>query len=108
MATRHFSSRKEILHHLSTHQKSGLTRSAYCKKNTIAESTFYYWCKRYGKELEKKQTQASFVPITVSSSTFPQATQYFEILVHGCTVRVPSRFDDSDLRRIVTLLMDIR
>ena len=58
MATRHFSNRKEILDHLSKHRKSGLTRSAYCKKHSIAESTFYYW-HRFDHRLQFQRDDAA-------------------------------------------------
>ena len=49
----------EILHHLNAQKKSDLTVPAYCKRHRIALSSFWYWRKRYKKEISGRKNKNS-------------------------------------------------
>ncbi len=101
MASKVFHTKKDISKHLSAHQKSKLSVPVYCKKHNIPPSTFYHWQKANDtKRIESKLPDNSFARLTLTSSN----PIYYEIVKNDFTIRVPSAFDSSVLRRIVEVL----
>lgn len=62
-----------IYQHLSAQQKSGLSMLAYCTRHRIEPQTFYYWRKKYGKDLSSltEAMTPSFIEMPVPSSNQP-------------------------------------
>ncbi|MBK7097228.1 MAG: helix-turn-helix domain-containing protein [Sphingobacteriales bacterium] len=57
------SARMQKLEMIEAWQQSGLSQRAFCEKNNITHSTFYYWYRVYKSSEEKTD---SFVPLTIT------------------------------------------
>jgi hypothetical protein len=111
--------RKERLwrQRLARWQRSGLTGRDFCRREHLAEPSFYNWKREIArrdrelaaatppirKQRQPRTTQAgrtTFVPVTVVG-----ATTVLEVVVRsGQTVRVGVGFDAAHLRAVVTAL----
>jgi hypothetical protein len=97
--------RKEALwrRYLQQHQKSGLSVRAFCSRQGLAESAFYFW----RREIERRDgevsvtRQAAFVPVVVQAV----AESPIEVtLASGHVVRLRSGFDADTLRQLLAML----
>jgi transposase-like protein len=58
----------EMYAHIEASKKSNLTLGAYCKTHGIANSTLYYWAKKYENEYADNKPQdpvPGFIPVEV-------------------------------------------
>ena len=87
----------------------------FCRGRGLREPSFYFW----RRELSRRGTDAVFAPVTVRPSTaLPSATlracraeppaatvaASIELEIAGVTLRVPSNFDEANLRRLIAML----
>jgi hypothetical protein len=95
--------RASIEKYLKAQPQSGLTVEQYCKKHHIAVSTFWNWRKKF-REISDRQTSAQFVKLLpVQLATTPA----IELRTSTFTISIPFGSDESSLRSILTIVMDI-
>lgn len=56
--------KKQWQSHVNKHKTSGLSKSAYAKKNGLVYDNFIYWARKLSK-----QSESAFVPVKVTAST---------------------------------------
>lgn len=56
---------EEMLSLIEQWQGSGKTQQIFCKEHELTYTTFYYWLRRYRRQLE----ESSFLPIEISSGS---------------------------------------
>lgn len=61
--SRKFRSKDEILDLIGQQQQSGLSVKAFCKSNSLSESSFYNWVRRHKKE--SVQPESSFASVRI-------------------------------------------
>ena len=54
---------EEMLSLIEQWQNSGKTQQIFCQEHDLTYTTFYYWLRRYRRQLE----ESSFLPIEISS-----------------------------------------
>jgi len=54
---------EEMLSLIEQWQESGKTQQLFCQEHDLTYTTFYYWLRRYRRQLE----ESSFLPIGISS-----------------------------------------
>jgi hypothetical protein len=62
-------------------KESGMTQARFCEWQKIPKSTFYYWRK---KHKEEKDTENSFIPITIKNGN------NFSAFQNGITIHYPN------------------
>ena len=104
-----FRTTEEIQRHLSAQRTSDLSVTAYCKREGIAQNTFFNWRKR----LQSKKILRSR-PATVPVSFLQMPTQHPDnqrfdlILPNGARLSMPLSCDMMFLRQTVRLLAPLR
>ena len=87
-------SKQEIRNIVAGFAKSGLTRRAYCAKNSIGIATLDYW-----RRAEKK-SHPNLVEVAIE--TQPQPTDGFVlVLANGRRIESSWKFDSADLTRLI-------
>ena len=83
-------------------EESGRSGAAFCRERQISYQTFAYWKKRLSKDRPAARSKASFQELVVS----PDALQPdgFELILGSVRIRVPARFDESALRRLLSVV----
>lgn len=56
---------EEMLSLIEQWQNSGKTQQIFCQEHDLTYTTFYYWLRRYRRQLEEN----SFIPIEISSGS---------------------------------------
>jgi hypothetical protein len=91
-----------------------VTVREFCRARGLREPSFYFWrrelARRVGtptprRELAKRAPQAIFAPVTVrpAPAKAPDLAP-IELEIAGVTLRVPSNFDEANLRRLIAVL----
>jgi len=95
--------------HQELQRTSGLTIEAYCKRENISPSSWWYWRKRL---LSKKNTSNHSVRPPVSFFQLPTQspeTQKFDItLPNGSRITMPVFCDPVFLRQTIRMLASLR
>ncbi len=100
-----FRTREETERHLATQRTSGMSVAAYCRKEKIAENTFYNWRKRFSEALDS----ARGVPFIKVPFAAPSSAERIElVLPNGARISMPLGFDVSLLRDVVRVLASLR
>ena len=96
-------SRASIEKYLKAQPQSGLTVERFCKRHHIAVSTFWNWHKKYGtiSDAPKPAPFVRLAPISVTD------TPAIELRTGSFTIKVPCGGDESSIRSILTVVMDI-
>lgn len=78
-----------------------VTVREFCRSRGLREPSFYFW----RRELAKRAPQAVFAPVTVrpAPAKAPEPAP-IELEIAGVTLRVPSNFDEANLRRLIAVL----
>ena len=99
---------------ISRQRRSGLTQAEFCRREGVAAYSYSWW----KRELVKRDTtapnvgegesQLSLVPVTLKQASAPLgAFAAFEVvLTNGRMLRVPTSFDATALKRLVSVLED--
>jgi hypothetical protein len=67
-------------------QSSGLSKQAFCERQEIAKSVFYYWHKRYKADL----SPGGFLPIKIGQIKSTPANSFIEVgYPNGVVLRLP-------------------
>jgi hypothetical protein len=76
-------------HHVNCYEKSGLTKAAYCRKNSVNTARFNYW----SRKLQSKSHELVAVKV---ANTFPSSAsetlctvildQHLEIKIHNSSI----------------------
>lgn len=97
-------------------QKSGLTRTAFCRREGVSESALNWWIralrerdqprrpKRVAKPQRRKHTRSHFIPVRVIEAAAVNATPVEVVTRSGRVVRVQQGFDAPTLRRVIAAL----
>jgi len=56
---------EEMLSLIGRWHESGKTQQAFCQEHDLTFSTFYYWLKRYRRQID----ESSFLPVEISSGS---------------------------------------
>lgn len=104
-----FRTSDEIQRHLSSQRTSGLSITAYCKRENIAQQTFFNWRKRQ-QNRAKVKTHSSSSPISFLQipAQPPEARQFDLVLPNGAHLTMPLSCDMMFLRQAVRLLAPLR
>ena len=108
---------------LSDQEASGLSAAAFCRERGLSYQTFGYWKKRLRPAHSSPSSSSSSPSLFPLSSVASQsgfrevcgfaqpAVEAFprclEIVLGGIVVRVPPRFEESDLRRVLSLVAGV-
>ncbi|MCJ7447985.1 MAG: hypothetical protein MUO72_09840 [Bacteroidales bacterium] len=85
---------EEMLSLIEKWQESGKTQQAFCQEHDLTFTTFYYWLKRYRRELDKN----SFLPVEISSGS------HIEIRYpDGVILQLPAATRLSTLKQLLNL-----
>jgi predicted acetyltransferase len=57
---------EEMLSLIEQWQESGKTQQTFCQEHDLTYTTFYYWLRRYRRELD----ESSFLPVEISSGSY--------------------------------------
>lgn len=106
-------STEEITLAISMWQESGLSQTAFCKREGIARSTFQHWMKRRGlagirPKGKKTRPAQSFIPVSVSkevpvSAPAPALAELELVYPNGVRVQCPAGMDIEQFKQLVTL-----
>ncbi len=100
---------EEIRRHRELQSKSGLTIEAYCKRENISPSSWWYWRKRL---LSKKYiaNSAARAPVSfLQLPTQPPEAQKFELtLPNGARISMPLSCEPVFLRQTINMLAPLR
>lgn len=86
-----------------------ITVREFCRSRGLREPSFYFWRRelagRLGTPTARRELAAVFAPVTVRPAP-AKATEPapIELEIAGVTLRVPSNFDEANLRRLITVL----
>ena len=84
--------------------RSGLSVKAWCRKQGLSESSFYWWRRELARRTAQTG-QAAFVPIRVTEEGPGRADQQIEIvLTDGRCVRVTGSVDRQALADVLDVL----
>lgn len=105
---------------LREQSRSGMTQREFCRRQSIPEHRFSWWKReiaiRDGRRSgqvkagrEKKAPRRSIVPVRITkkgtlASQFGEEPSFEIVLPGGRVLRVPHRFDDEALARLLRLL----
>jgi transposase-like protein len=93
---------EEIRHHLSSQHSSGLSVSAYCKREGICQNTFFNWRKR---ARDAQTPPVSFLQLPAQ----PVEQQKFELtLPNGSRLSVPLSCEPTFLRQTIRMVSGLR
>jgi len=97
-----FRTPEEICRHLSSQRTSGLSVSAYCKREGISQNTFFNWRKR---KRDVPTPPISFLQLPDQSA----AREKFEVtLPNGSSCAMPFPCDLVFLRQTIRILSGLR
>ena len=75
-------------------KESGKTQQAFCQERDLAFTTFYYWLKRYRRQVD----ESSFLPVEISSGS------HIEIRYpDGVILQLPAGIKLSALKQLLSL-----
>ena len=99
---------------LAEQQRSGLTLAEFARQRDIRAGTLSWWRHRLGggkrraKSGEKSSEQGGFLEIKPTSGligTEVRRAAWFEVVLgNGTVVRIPARFAEEELRRLLAVL----
>ncbi len=94
---------------LAAQAASGLSVAEFAERMGVSVPTLYMWRRRLGAQASSDEAPARLVEVTVTRSPAAiTAAQPTAMVVHLCAGRrsidVPSGFDDTELRRLVTAI----
>jgi transposase-like protein len=85
---------EEMLSLIEQWQESGKTQQTFCQEHDLTYTTFYYWLRRYRRQLE----ESSFLPIEISSGS------HIEIRYPGeVTLQLPAATRLATLKQLLSL-----
>jgi transposase-like protein len=97
-----FRTPEEIRRHLSSQRTSGLSITAYCKRENISQNTFFNWRKRHR---EGAVPLVPFLQLPVQSAEM----QKFDLtLPNGSRLALPLPCDPVFLRQTIRMLSGLR
>jgi hypothetical protein len=80
-------------------KESGITQKQFCQEQEIALSNFFYWQKKYRKQL---QSAPGFIPIAVHGHTKDSAS--IEIIYpNGVRIQLPSTMHPSAVGEFIRM-----
>ena len=77
-------------------QESGKTQQVFCQEHDLTFSTFYYWLKRYRREIN----ESSFLPVEINSSTQSSIEIRYP---DGVILQLPAAIKLSVLKQLLSL-----
>ncbi len=89
--------------------RARVTVREFCRSRGLREPSFYFWRRelagRVGTPEARRGPAAIFAPVTVrpASAKAPEPAS-IELEIAGVTLRVPSHFDEANLRRLIAVL----
>jgi len=85
---------EEMLSLIEQWQDSGKPQQAFCQEHDLTYTTFYYWLRRYRRQLE----ESSFLPIEISSGS------HIEIRYPGGVIlQLPAATKLATLKQLLSL-----
>ena len=97
----------EMRRHRELQAKSGLTIEAYCKRENLRPSSWWYWRKRLLSKRVSNPVQAAVSFLQVP--TPPPETQKIDItLPNGSRITMPVSCDSVIIRRTIRILAPLR
>lgn len=93
------SSKEQMFPLVRQYQDSGLSISAFCKKNKLAASTFRYWIEQYNSS-EMVVNKSSFISIETIAPTSPSVEIIYPNKV---SIRVGTATDLTFLKALINL-----
>jgi hypothetical protein len=85
---------EEMMSLIERWQQSGKTHKLFCQEQNLAYSAFYYWLKRYRREID----ESSFLPLEISSGSFIEIRY-----PGGVTLQLPAQISLSALKQLICL-----
>ena len=83
--------------------ESGLSAAAFCREQQISYQSFGYWKRRLQRGDEQPLVQSSrFQEVRIAPGPEPEGM--FEVILGAVTIRVPSRFAELDLQKILRVV----
>lgn len=89
---------------LQAQADSGLSKAAFCRRNDIRPSTFYYWAGKLRGESDVRQHQ-TIHPVVVSDPEDSAREQDLTLtLPNGCQLAFPATLAPDILQRLVAVI----
>lgn len=89
-------------HRLDRFHRSGLSARAFCQRERLPESAFYFWKRQLAhRDAQAPSAPPAFVPVRVVASSPPPLEV---VLASGRVLRVPPGFDPAQLRALLAAL----
>ncbi len=97
-------------HHQELQRKSGLMIEAYCKRENISSSNWWYWRKRLlskkiSADKSARSTPVSFLQLPTLA---PDAQKFDLTLPNGARISMPISCDLAFLRQTIRMLSALR
>ena len=93
---------------LNEQEASGLSPAAFCLRESISQSVYYWWKKTIRERDEKSRKDKShslaLVPVRVTAAHTAGPTTFDVVLSNERVLRVPTGFDPESLKRLIALL----
>lgn len=86
-------------------ENSSLTRAEYCRRHSIAISTFDYWRQRIRKE-SAKQEETVLVKLPVQLSSINPTPMTIE-MPSGCKINIPENYESGTLKRLILDMIEV-
>jgi hypothetical protein len=93
--------------HFASQRKSGLTIEAYCDREAISHSTWWYWHTRLNKSRQQSVSPSTFIQLQQPAAQL-EAAGCEITLPNGVQLCVPPRFDAALMRHIVRCVSRVR
>jgi len=90
------SRQEEMTSLIESWQESGKTQQVFCQEHDLTFSTFYYWLKRYRREINEN----SFLPVEINSSTQSSIEIRYP---DGVILQLPASIKFSVLKQLLSL-----
>jgi transposase len=88
---------------LDRFHNSGLSVRAFCARERLPESAFYFWKRQLAaRDAQAQPAQPAFVPVRVLAA--PPSSPLEVVLAAGRIIRVPPGFDPALLRAVLAAL----
>ena len=86
-------------------RRSGLTVHAFCQRHHVTVSSFYAW-RRTLRKRDNSDCPVTFLPVHVRADDRNAPPPLELVLANGRSLRIPSGYDDTQLRRLLRTLED--
>lgn len=94
--------RKEMFHLVELWKSSRMSRNNFCEQHNLRRTTFYYWVKKYEREIQ--QVSSDFVALEVNKEEPVFASNISLEYPNGIKVHLSEQIELSTLKKLINLV----